>query len=124
MNTNTIGKNIKKIRMEKNYTQEYLAEKLGVSATAYRKMEQGETQITISKLEQIATILEKEITHFLNNDQHNYNLNNNKLEHSIVIQHNYTPQEHFEKILSIKDELLAAKDKEIELLRKMLESKG
>jgi len=50
------GEKIRKIRESKNYKQEYLADKLGISITAYSKMENGETKLTTDKLEKLAEI--------------------------------------------------------------------
>lgn len=53
-----IGHKIKKLRELKNLTQSHLAERLGVTQSAYSKLELGESEITYSKLEKIADILE------------------------------------------------------------------
>lgn len=53
----TIGYKIKKIRELKNYTQEHLADKLGMSSTGYGKIERDEVDIPFSRLEQIAQVL-------------------------------------------------------------------
>lgn len=52
-----IGKKLKHIRELKDYSQEYIAEQLGVSIRAYSKLETGETQLTIGKLYDISDIL-------------------------------------------------------------------
>lgn len=49
---------IRKIREIKNYSQDYLAQKLGLSVRAYSKIETGETQLTIRRLNQISLVLE------------------------------------------------------------------
>ena len=48
---------LKSIRKEKNYTQGFVAEKLGISLRAYTKIENGETQLTIERLGEIIEIL-------------------------------------------------------------------
>lgn len=53
-----IGEKIRHFRVEKNYSQEYLAEKLGMSTTGYAQIERGETDLKHSRLEEIAKILE------------------------------------------------------------------
>ena len=50
----TIGSKIKKIREIKGYTQEDMADKLGMSAQGYGKLERDEADIPYSRLEQIA----------------------------------------------------------------------
>ncbi|RVU01747.1 XRE family transcriptional regulator [Mucilaginibacter limnophilus] len=54
----SVAANIRKIREEKNYTQEYLAAKLKISQNAYSKIELGYTKITLERLFQIAEVLE------------------------------------------------------------------
>ena len=48
---------IKQIRELKNLTQEYIANQLGLSIRAYSKIETGETQLTINRLNEISSIL-------------------------------------------------------------------
>ena len=48
---------IKQIRELKNFTQEYVAQKLGLSTRAYSKIETGETQLTINRLNEISAIM-------------------------------------------------------------------
>jgi transcriptional regulator with XRE-family HTH domain len=55
---NTLLDNIKKRRNSKGYSQEYMAEKIGIATVNYGKIERGTTQMTINKLTSIATILE------------------------------------------------------------------
>ena len=53
-----IGNKIKNIRELKNLTQEYVAERLDISQSAYSKIENGETKVSEEKLFQIAEVLE------------------------------------------------------------------
>ncbi|MCL1858385.1 MAG: helix-turn-helix domain-containing protein [Oscillospiraceae bacterium] len=55
---NNIGKTIKKIREEKNITQEQLAEKLNVTRQAVSNWENGKTQPDIDTIIKISEILE------------------------------------------------------------------
>jgi transcriptional regulator with XRE-family HTH domain len=49
--------NIRAVRVLKNLSQEYVAETLGVSQSAYGKLERGETRVTWEKLERISEVL-------------------------------------------------------------------
>ena len=51
-------KKIRKTREIKDYSQEYVAEKLGISQTAYSKLENGQTNISVKRLIKLAEILE------------------------------------------------------------------
>ena len=62
---NTIGKNIKKYRKLKGWTQRELAEKLYVSESFISKLESVTYQtISIDTLEQIAKLLDTSIKNF------------------------------------------------------------
>ena len=58
LKTKAIVANIRKIREYRNYTQDYLAAKLRISQNAYSKIELGYSNITLSRLIEIAAILE------------------------------------------------------------------
>lgn len=52
-----LGSKIKKIRELKNYKQEYMAGKLGISQSAYSRYENMETDVSEDMLRQIAEVL-------------------------------------------------------------------
>jgi transcriptional regulator with XRE-family HTH domain len=52
----TIGSKIKKIREIKGWTQEAMADKVGMSVQGYGKLERDEADIPFSRLEQISTV--------------------------------------------------------------------
>lgn len=56
-----LGENIKKLRELKNYTQQYLADELGISLSGYGKIERDQTEITIARLVLISKILEVDL---------------------------------------------------------------
>lgn len=53
----TISENIKNIRELKNYTQEYIANQLGMTQAGYSKIENGNTDVAYSKIIEIAKVL-------------------------------------------------------------------
>lgn len=55
---NAIGIKIRKIREIKSFSQEYVANKLSISQSAYSNIENEKTPVTAKNLEQIAAILE------------------------------------------------------------------
>ncbi len=57
---------IKFFRTLKGWTQEDMAEKLGMSITGYGNIERGDTDITLSKLEEIVKILGIELRELFN----------------------------------------------------------
>jgi len=52
----TIYINIKKIRELKNLTREYVADEINMSTSGYGKIERGEVDLTLSKLDKIARV--------------------------------------------------------------------
>ncbi|WP_026632345.1 helix-turn-helix domain-containing protein [Dyadobacter alkalitolerans] len=63
-----VALNIRKIREYRNYTQEYLAMKLGISQNAYSKIELGYTRITLERLIQISHILDVDTVDLLSSN--------------------------------------------------------
>ncbi len=56
-----VGYRIRKIRESKDLNQQDMADKLKITAGAYAKIERGETDPSISRLFEIATILKTDI---------------------------------------------------------------
>lgn len=118
----TVQSNIRHLREQKNLTQEQMAEKMGMSKNGYTKIERGETQLKIEKLEQIANIFNVDIQDLLKTDRDfNLLLGDNNGNYANKYYDNQQEIEKLQLIIQLKDELLAQKDKEIELLRKLLE---
>lgn len=57
METLLVGNKIKKIRELRNLTQDYMADALQMSQAGYGKIERDETDISLSRLQQIAEVL-------------------------------------------------------------------
>lgn len=55
-------RNIKRLRLERNYTQDYLAMKLNISQNAYSKLELGQSKLSLERLLQISEVFEIDIT--------------------------------------------------------------
>jgi len=79
-----LSKKLKSIRKLRNFTQETVAEKLGISTYSYAKIERGETDVKYSRLQQIAKIMEIELEDlFSMDDKKVFNLigdNNTSIE--------------------------------------------
>ncbi len=61
---NTIGYRIRKLREAKDLSQENIAFELGLSRSAYNKIETGSTSPNTNRLQEIAKVLEVDITEF------------------------------------------------------------
>lgn len=64
----TIGKNIRTFRHQHGWSQEDVANRLGISIPAFSKIETGVTDINLSRLEQIANIYEIDVVQLLSMD--------------------------------------------------------
>ena len=62
------GHIIKHYREGKNYSQKYVAAKMGISQNAYSKIENNITQLTVHHIKELSKILEVPITDFLKDD--------------------------------------------------------
>jgi hypothetical protein len=115
-------------RTRKGYSYENMAEELCLSVPAYRKLEIGETKLSVERLFQISMILEVPVEELLElngermvqNNYHNDAVYQQKIEH--FYQEN---KEITEQLIKAKDELIRVKDtfitelqREIEYLKK------
>lgn len=108
---------IKQIRELKNLTQEYVAQKLGLSTRAYSKIETGETQLTINRLNEISAILGVGPIEVLGFDDKQV-FNNCKQDGYIGINHINIP----DKLVQQYEETIQALKEQIQLL-KLLQGK-
>ena len=104
-----IGQKIKKLRELKNFTQSHWASELGITQSAYSKMELGETEITFSKLTKIGEVFgmsPEEIMTF--NEQMIFNVMHNQTGNGFVINKGFTENEkklYEDQISHLKDEI-------------------
>jgi len=115
-----VGNNIKKFRELKNLTQEYMANQLEMSQAGYGKIERGETDISLSKIDAIAKVLEVTIYDILE-------FNEKMTFFGSIINHQNEKcgfifeSDNFEKERKLyEDQIVLLKD-EISFLRKLLE---
>lgn len=62
------GTVLRKYRELRNYSQDYVARKMGISQNAYSKIENNITQLTVNHVKQISQILEVSIMDLLRDD--------------------------------------------------------
>lgn len=56
-NSVTVGNNIRKARLAKNYSQDYLGFKLGISQNGYSKIELGYSNLSLLNFLKISEVL-------------------------------------------------------------------
>ena len=110
-----LGDNIKKFRELKNITREKIAAELKMSLSNYSKIERGEIDLTISRIQEIANFLEVDISHILNFDATNiFNISNNKLVQGVKVENMQVQNDEY------KDKYIKMLEEEIERLKKNL----
>lgn len=85
-----LGKRIKKIREEKGFTQQQLADELGISIHTVSKYEQGQREPSMEIMNKIANILEVELFEFIVDKEDvlkkwNVELNNDRLSKELKL---------------------------------------
>ena len=67
----SVGKSIRILRHQHGWSQEDIANRLGISIPAFSKIETGVTDVNLSRLEQIANIYEVSVVQLLAVDTEN-----------------------------------------------------
>jgi hypothetical protein len=126
-----LRQNIRDIREDKHFTQADMAEKLGLSITGYAKIERGQSQINIERLQQISKVLEVSIAELIpfgddgvvvfNNSNDNFS---NSSNFSLALGNPALEAEvsNLRQILAHKNEIVESRDREINLLRQQVET--
>ena len=118
---------IRLIRELNKWSQEEMAEKLAMSAGGYAKIERGETQLNIPRLEQLAAIFKVDMWDLLKSGNNGMVLQINEGDSGGDIAL-YASSDMAMKLELLNQELkycremLEQKDKEIELLRQLAAS--
>ena len=99
---------LKQIRELKNLSQEYIANQLGLSVRAYSKIETGETQLTINRLNEISHIMGVDPIEVLGFDEKQV-FNNCKQEGNIGINH-----------INLQDKLVKQYEQTIQALKEQI----
>ena len=117
----SISDNLQKLRKNHELSQEKMAEMLNMSKNGYGKLERGESRITIEHLQQIAQVFNVDVADLLKEDRDfTLLLGDNHGNYTNKYYDNTQEIEKLTMMIAHKDELLVQKDKEIALLRKLL----
>lgn len=66
--TSNLSEKIRQIRLQKGLSQENMADMLGLSTTAYGDIERGRTELSVSRLENVAKLLDVQLPELLGID--------------------------------------------------------
>jgi transcriptional regulator with XRE-family HTH domain len=75
-----IREKLRHLRTIKGYTQEYVAEKLGIDAVNYGRIERGESKLTLERLKNVLEIFGVSFSDFFKDIDNNQTLNGDKNE--------------------------------------------
>jgi transcriptional regulator with XRE-family HTH domain len=118
---------IRFMRQSKNWSQEDMADKLGMSVAGYAKIEQGKTDANFSKLEQIASVFDMDVVELLSFGEKNLICligDNSMIGISQIMGSSKDLVYEIQKLQLItehKEEMLAQKDKEIAGLKGIID---
>ena len=105
----SIGNNIKKLRELKNYTQAHMANELELSLGGYGKIERDETDVTLSRLNEIAKVLQTNLATLLDFDSNNIfnQYNNRNATQNAIVQNQQIQNDNglIELIVSLTDDI-------------------
>jgi len=120
-----VHERIRLFRQTNDWTQEYVAEQLGMSSNGYGCIERGETDITLSRLEKMAEIFKVDLVELLGISQNiEFNQSNHNYLHNYlnVINDKLSPEQLQCKYELEKQQLIIEqKDKEINYLKQIIE---
>jgi len=115
-----VRQKLKTMRLFKGWSQEQMAEKLGYSLSGYTKIERGETNLSLNKLEKFAELLGMDLQELLGVNKGNiFTLSENcshNLAHCTVLPSENECGHELEKAHL----LLQERDKEIENLKQQI----
>ena len=121
----SIKNKIKSIRELKNYTQEYMADQLGVTQAGYSKIEKGKTILSYVKLVEIARILEVSVEDIISFDRERYfssinTVKGNSNNGSILINSDNSAalKELYEDKIKLLEKLLGKTEEELNRYKK------
>ena len=114
MEMEKIIEKITQYRNRKGYTYENMADELELTTAAYRKIETGETKLSVERLFRISNILETPVNELLDLDKNNF-IQNNYNSESVISQR---IENFYQENREITSELIKAKDQLIMQLQK------
>ncbi len=113
-----VHENIRFMRLYKDWTQETMANKLGISTLSYAKIERGETDINLSRLQQISEVMEIDLAQLFGlNDKNVFYITSNNTTTTTTSNDNNTQRQHNISSCSTEQEKINSLIKENELLK-------
>ncbi len=113
-----IESKIRNIRELKNLTQEYMADKLGISQAAYSKIENGNTKVSYEKLQDIAKIMGVKVEDIQSFDTQKYfhsfnNIKESNIDSVVVHSMDETIKKLYEDKIVLLEKLLSKTEQDL-----------
>ncbi|MEN9460469.1 MAG: hypothetical protein RIS84_489 [Pseudomonadota bacterium] len=117
-----LSEKIRFMRMFKGWSQEEMAEKLGMVVGGYSKIERGETDVNLSRLQQIAGIFGIELSHLIGLSEKNvFNVIENCNNHILSNISVSVPESELKTQLEKAQLIIEQQTKEIFYLKEIIE---
>lgn len=116
-----IGHKIRTLRELKGFSQEFMSEKLNLSVNSYGRLERGETQLTLNRLEEIAEVLEMGIAELLSFDNQSYIFHTVHQINTVSGTYNSFEKEIFEAKIEAQNKVIEGLTNEVAHLKKIVE---
>jgi len=106
-----IGSKLRKLREERGFSQEYVANELGISQSAYHKLEAEQIRLTVERSKQLANLYEIDPEYFYTSDASAIYYNNgegnyhNSVHSNIEKYDNSSGELNMELFMLLKEEL-------------------
>jgi transcriptional regulator with XRE-family HTH domain len=118
------GNKLRLLREFRNYSQEYVARKLGITQNTYSRVENNQTRVTTERLHQIAQILDVPVGELVSNDELVIHFDRPLANHHLsTVKQDDHWSELNEKIACIQSEIQGLheeRSKMLELIEKLL----
>lgn len=122
----SVNERVRLFRELNQWSQEEMAERMNMSVTGYAKIERGETNLSLHKLKQIASVLQIDLIDLISSNDNGVILVGGENNQNHFRNNYYGSQEAEFKIeklelsLKHKDELLKQKDNELAHLKELI----
>jgi transcriptional regulator with XRE-family HTH domain len=120
---------IKSMRKFKDWSQEFMAEQLEIAHSSYAKIEQGKTDVSYSRLQQIAHVFKIELADLIGvNEKNVFHITGNSHNYSSSNFYNHDTKSKIEKMQIVinnqkdKIELLQQRIQDLESMIKLLKN--
>jgi transcriptional regulator with XRE-family HTH domain len=118
-----IGNKLKKLRTDRGWTQENIAEKLCITPASYGYIERGETDLSVCRLIEIVAVFQLTIEEFfgiIEKNVFNFTQAHNSECHNYQVSFSASEKKDLEHELEKSQLLLQEREKEVEHLKKII----